>query len=290
MADFKTHITASSLLGLAYGGAAYQMYNVPLPTCALAAGLCGVSGMLPDIDSGPGRPLREITTFMAAVVPVMLFERFQHLGMSAESIVLAGAGIYAAIRFGLARVLQHLTVHRGMFHSLPAAVIFGEIAFLLTSGDDTVLRWYKAGGVVLGYLSHLLLDEVYSVQWNGLPRLKKSFGTAVKIFGDSWWPNLSAYAKLAVLTFLVIWEPGLMREVRHGHGNRLLQQIANDLPGQWPDSTQAPPANIPGLKQSGDPAEPPIRIPESTQPSNEPLPQGWSGRQATLDANGRLRR
>ena len=52
-----------------------------------------------------------------------------------------------------------------MFHSLPAAVIFGEIAFLLASGDDWRLRAFKAGGVVIGFLSHLVLDEIYSIEW-----------------------------------------------------------------------------------------------------------------------------
>ena len=100
MANFQTHLTASTLLGIGYGGVAYGAYAVPLPSCILAAGLCSVSGMLPDIDSGPGRPLREITTFMAAVVPTMLFGRLLGLGLSHESIILIGAAIYVAIRFG----------------------------------------------------------------------------------------------------------------------------------------------------------------------------------------------
>ena len=121
--------------------------------------------MLPDIDSDSGTPLRESMAFAAAVVPMMLLHRFQHWGMSHELIILAGAGVYLLIRFGLAALLKRYTVHRGMFHSLPAAAIFGEIAFLLASGDDVRLRVYKAGAVVLGYLSHLVLDEIYSIEW-----------------------------------------------------------------------------------------------------------------------------
>ena len=212
MANFQTHLTASTVLGIGYGGVAYGMYGVPLPSCVLAAGFCSVSGMLPDIDSGPGRPLREITTFMAAVVPMMLLGHFLRLSLSQETIILIGAAIYVAIRFGLAGFLRHYTVHRGMFHSFPTAAIFGELAFLLLYGDATAVRWYIAGGVVLGFMSHLILDEVYSVQWDGSPRLKKSFGTAMKFFGEGWWPNLTAYAKFVLLTFLVIKEPGLFQE------------------------------------------------------------------------------
>jgi hypothetical protein len=208
MAGFKTHITVSSVLGVGYGGAACLMYGVPWPTCALAGGLCAVSGMLPDIDSDSGTPLRESVAFAAAVVPLMLLQRFQQTGMSHELMILSGAAVYLLIRFGLAALLKRYTVHRGMFHSLPAAVVFGEIAFLLASGDDVRLRWYKAGAVVLGYLSHLLLDEIYSIQWqHGRLRLKHSFGTALKLFGQSRWANLSAYGKLALLTAVILWEP-----------------------------------------------------------------------------------
>jgi hypothetical protein len=206
MAGFKTHITVSSLLGAGYGGAAYWMYGVPWPTCLLAGGLCGVSGMLPDIDSDSGTPVHESMAFAAAVVPMMLLHRFQHWGLSHELIVLAGAGVYLLIRFGLAALVKRFTVHRGMFHSLPAAVIFGQVAFLLASGDDWRLRAFKAGGVVLGCLSHLVLDEIYSIQWSR-GRLKSSFGTAVKLFGHGWLTNLSVYAVLALLTAVTCCEP-----------------------------------------------------------------------------------
>ncbi|HEY2882663.1 MAG TPA: metal-dependent hydrolase, partial [Pirellulales bacterium] len=94
MAGFKTHITTSSILGLGYGGVAYGVYHLPPSTCILAAGICGVSGMLPDIDSGPGRPLRESMAFAAAVVPMMMVDRFKLMGMDLESIVMVGGLLY----------------------------------------------------------------------------------------------------------------------------------------------------------------------------------------------------
>lgn len=215
MADFKAHATASTLLGAAYGGAAHALWDLPPSTCFLAGGLCTLSGLLPDVDSNSSRPLREGLAFAAAFVPMMLVDRFQQLRMSPEGIVLAGAAVYVFVRFVLGELLRRYTVHRGMFHSLPAAVVFGELAFLLTSGPDLRPRFYKAGAVVLGYMTHLVLDEVYSFEWKrGRMRLKKSFGTAVKMFSRKWWPNVSAYGKLALLTYIVIYEPGWMAQVR----------------------------------------------------------------------------
>jgi len=213
MADFKTHIAVSTAAGVGYGAVAYAWYDVPAPACLLAGGLCSVSGMLPDIDSGPGIPLRESLAFAAAVISTMLVDRFQGFGWSMESIILAGALVYLFVRFAVAELLKRYTVHRGMFHSIPAAVVFGEIAYLLTTGD-LPLRLYKAGAVVAGYAIHLVLDEMYSVEYvRGRMQLKRSFGTAIKFFDrHKFWPNVSTYAKLALFTFLAFQDQTWMED------------------------------------------------------------------------------
>ena len=213
MAGFKTHVTVSSLVGIGYGAGAYAMFDVPVPTCLLAGGLCGVSGMLPDIDSDSGRPLRESMAFAAAIVPMMLVDRLRMFNIPTELIVLTGGILYFLIRFGGAAILRKFTVHRGMFHSIPAAVIASEVAFLLASGDDLDMRIYKAGGVFVGYMSHLVLDEIYSVKLSARGvRIKSSLGSAVKLFGHGWIPNITTYAKLALLTALVVQEPNWMQD------------------------------------------------------------------------------
>jgi hypothetical protein len=100
-----------------------------------------------------------------------------------------------------------------MFHSLPAALIAAEVAFLIFDRDDLWLRYYTAGAVLIGFLSHLVLDEIWSIGFRrGLPRLKKSFGTATKIWGDSLWANVSTYAKVILLTYLVVQDPQWMAQ------------------------------------------------------------------------------
>jgi membrane-bound metal-dependent hydrolase YbcI (DUF457 family) len=211
MAGFKTHIGTSTLLGVGYGAAGYLGYQYPWETCALGGGLCSLAGMLPDLDSDSGFPVREVTTLLAAVTPMLMLDRFQHLQWSQELIVLAAAGIYFAVRFGVAEIFKRFTVHRGMWHSIPAMFTAGLLAFLLCSGEDLTLRVFKAGGVVLGFFSHLLLDEIWAFQFRGLrPRLKSSFGTALKLWGPDPWANFSTYAKLALVAGLAVGDPVLM--------------------------------------------------------------------------------
>ena len=207
MAGFRTHITTSTVLGIGYGGAGI-LFGAPIESCLIAGGMCGVAGMLPDIDSDNGIPLRETTAFLAAVTPIFLLERFQQFQLSHESIILASGSFYLIIRFGLAAFIKKYTVHRGMFHSLPAAMIFAGLAFLICGCNDLHMRYYKSAAVLLGFLSHLVLDELYSIEWyRGRIRLKKSFGTALKFWGKSLWGNFSTYAKLLVVMGMIFSEP-----------------------------------------------------------------------------------
>jgi hypothetical protein len=241
MADFKTHMTVSTVFGLGYGGVAFGAFGMPLHDSVLAAAFCGLAGMLPDIDSGPGRPRREITAFISVLIPAVIAIRMYQTGVAQSWRLLIALAVYAAIRFGLPALLKRCTVHRGMFHSLVGAAIAGEMAFLLLFGEETIVRWFIAGGVVLGFLSHLLLDEIYSVQWDGTPRLKRSFGTALKIYSHSWWGNLSTYAKLAILTLIVIVEPGLFGDIRDGQARQIVRDIAEDIQEGLPRTAGLPP-------------------------------------------------
>jgi len=212
MANFKTHISTSTMLGIGYGVGAYFLWDVEASHCIVAAGLCSLAGMLPDLDSDNGVPVRETLCFLAAIVPALMIERFHAMGLHQEQVVLACAAIYVGIRFGVGKIFRKYTVHRGMWHSIPAAAIAGLATFLVCMCPEFEVRLFKAWAVVLGFLSHLILDEIYAVDLNNrrVPRLKKSFGTALKFFGKSAWGNLTTYAKLAALVFIVMSDANIM--------------------------------------------------------------------------------
>lgn len=248
MAGFRTHITVSSSLGVAYGGAGYFYAGMPEGVCLLAGGLCGVSGMLPDLDSDSGVPLRESVAFASAVVPMLMIPRWRSLGLSPEAMVLAGSFIYLIVRFGLAWALKKYTVHRGMFHSLPAALLATEIAFLIYSRKDINLRYFVAAAVGAGYMSHLVVDEIWSVGVKrGQIALKKSFGTALKLWGGDTWGNISCYGKLALISLLVFHDPVWMYNgTSPGSGViQMAQSLINKVRGRSADDDLPPLREIP---------------------------------------------
>jgi hypothetical protein len=213
MADFRTHVTVSGALGAGYTVVGSAM-GFPLDTALVGGGLCGVAGMLPDIDSDSGVPRRESLGFAAALVPMLLLDRFKQAGMEHDQMVILAVGLYVFIRFILSDLIGKWSVHRGMWHSLPAIGIFAGLAFLMSGSPDILVRYYKGAAVGLGALSHLLLDEFYSINTSGLvPRLKKSFGTAVKLWGPEPWANFSCYAKLALVSGAIALEPSFIERV-----------------------------------------------------------------------------
>ncbi len=211
MANFKTHITTSTVLGIGYGVGAYFLMDVSIQHALVATGLCSIAGMLPDLDSDTGVPVRETLCFMSVLVPLLMLRRFEALGMDAEEIVFASALIYVGLRFGVGGIFKRYTKHRGMWHSIPAAMIAGLATYVVCLSPDVGVRLLKSWAVVLGFLSHLVLDEIYSIDLYGKQiRIKKSFGTALKWFSKSRWANISTYAKLAFLIVIVMGDSALM--------------------------------------------------------------------------------
>jgi len=208
MAGFHTHITVSTVVGVGYACVGSSVLDLPLSTCAIAGGLCSISGMMPDLDSDRAVPARETLSFLAATAPMLLFYRFHYEGLATEHILLFGAPLYLLIRFGFGEMLK-VSVHRGMFHSIPAALIAGLIAYVICDTGVSLGRSFKGVGAIMGYLVHLILDEIWAVELKGGRfRLKKSFGTALKLFGESPKANSATWALLAGLSLFAANDKG----------------------------------------------------------------------------------
>lgn len=200
MASYRGHLTFSSLLGAAYGGVAAWQWPLDWGPVFLGAGFTALGGLLPDLDSESSLPVRELFALAAAATPVLLARRVVSQGFTTEQTLVILSGVYLLVRYGARALLGRLTVHRGMFHSIPAMLIAGLLVLVVYQSPVTPVRLYLAGGVMLGYLSHLVLDEVCSVDLLGArPRLKKHAGSPLKFFSSSWSATLVTYG-------LLVWQ------------------------------------------------------------------------------------
>lgn len=231
MADFKTHMTVSTTAGVLYGIGGYQS-GLSVGNCVVGGALCSVSGMLPDLDSDSGIPLREAIAFSSAVIPMLMAERLARIGWGHEMMLVATIIIYFFLRFGIAEIFRRYTVHRGMWHSVPAALSAALISFLICSCENMNLRLFRTVAVFIGFMSHILLDEIWSIEFRrGRYTYKHSFGTALKFWGKSRVANVFSYSLLIGLLLLAYHDEGLMDRFGysiHDHAERLYPQTAVD--------------------------------------------------------------
>lgn len=203
MANFNTHLsvaaavsTASALLTVDVHLMAYE----DLPGL-IFLGILG--GMLPDIDASNSKPVKLLFCVLAFMAVAAVLNALKD-SYAPYPLALVVVGTYLAIRHVLFALFNRLTVHRGVFHSVLAAIFF---ALLMTCISDRLMHWDAlhawANGsfIALGFLVHLLLDELFSVDLFNA-RMKKSFGTALKLFS---YGNLSASALMAICTALLFW-------------------------------------------------------------------------------------
>jgi hypothetical protein len=181
MANFQTHLTGGILIS---GAAVLGLHGAGwiAPRAAVGYFALGVVGsLLPDIDAAASRPVRAFfavcAVALAFVVTLPLIGR-----LLALELVLVWAAVYVCVRYVVVLIFSRLTVHRGIWHSWLAIAVAAlgtvDAAYWLLRMPSEV-AWLSGLMIGIGYLTHLCLDELYSVDLLN-SRVKRSFGTALK--------------------------------------------------------------------------------------------------------------
>lgn len=228
MADFKTHLSvAGTLSGVLAIGCLHT--GLAEPKDALLFFTLGtVGGILPDIDSDHSIPVNILFSCLATLAA--FFSVFSKIGAYSivESIILWVA-VFVIVRYLVFELFKHFTVHRGVFHSLLAAVFFCFLSAILLYDAfalPSALAWLSSCFIVFGYLIHLLLDELYSVDMMGV-RLKKSFGTALKPISFTY-PKASIALVVATLA-LYFFVPELASFIQEVSDVKLFDALRHNL-------------------------------------------------------------
>jgi hypothetical protein len=122
----------------------------------------------------------------------------------AEMLVL-WLGTLVFVRYVGKEVFFHFSYHRGIWHSLLAMVFCALVTCWIYSTllqRDAGVAWLAAGFMSIGFLTHLILDEIYSVDVMDT-RIKASFGTALKLVDSKHWGHSTAMAVATLLVFFV---------------------------------------------------------------------------------------
>jgi membrane-bound metal-dependent hydrolase YbcI (DUF457 family) len=167
--------------------------------------LTTLSGLLPDLDSDSGVELKGFTGILGVLAAVTVWDALGKIHPTPifEIHLWAMVLAFMAVRHGLRRVLSRLAKHRGISHSLPTCAVWGLLTYLYYPSPYHGLRVVMAVAVMIGFFSHLLLDEICSVDLRGA-RVNKAFGTAIKLWAPSPWTTLGMYGLLSYLAWMTI--------------------------------------------------------------------------------------
>jgi uncharacterized membrane protein len=188
MANFKTHLfVASGASGVA-AIACMKAGIAPSAETPMLLVLGAFGGLLPDIDSDHSVPIKisfNLLAFTLAFVVMFVFVgRYTVL-----ELVAVWLGVFVAVRYFVLELFVSFTTHRGAIHSLLAAVFFGVCAVSLAHHlflKPYPISWVYGAFVGFGFVVHLLLDELFSVDLLNR-RIKRSFGSALKIASLRYW-------------------------------------------------------------------------------------------------------
>jgi len=209
MAAFRAHLTAGLVVGYLAGVASVviQWASAPFTPLLVFFATC-FGSLLPDLDSDHSTPFSLSFGMLSVLGGSLAFAYCMQQQHSAAGIVWFAIPPLVAlfVRYGVGALFQKFTVHRGIFHSIPMSLILAGIMFMALKPFNLPLADVLAisMGLGVGFLAHLILDEVYSaVNFDGLSiETKKSFGTALTLTSPSMVATVGAYLVLCALVFL----------------------------------------------------------------------------------------
>lgn len=203
MANFNTHLSVALVASSGAAVAATNLDIMHITDAPWMIAFGAIGGMLPDIDAGNSKPVRLFFSTLGIIVLLTLVNVLQH-NYPPYQLLLMAAASYLSVRYGALALFNKFTVHRGIFHSILTAVFFCLLMICIGCyllNWDILHCWLSGLFIGFGFIVHLLLDEMYSVDLSNR-RLKKSFGTALKLYSPR---NLTASLLMGALTLALVW-------------------------------------------------------------------------------------
>ncbi len=181
MANFNTHFTVAAGASAVVSATLLSMEVVSPEQAVIAFGLGTLGGLLPDVDSAHSTSIKVGFNVLSLFMTIMLIFVKSSTYSLVEMFVVS-ALVFVGIRYAFLEFFRKISKHRGMFHTVPVAVIWGIVVASMGQwffGLNSLISWVYGFMITWGYLVHLILDETYSVDL-GNRRMKRSSGTAFK--------------------------------------------------------------------------------------------------------------
>ena len=207
MAGFKGHLAFGMVTGLVWCAVIVYLALLQPIFLPFIFFVTVLGSFLPDLDSDGGTPLRILLTTVSIISGgyVGYFSLQNSLDNGIITALFYGGGYALCVYYIIGGIFKKITVHRGMFHSIPAAVLSTLITLSILNIyiESVDLKLLFSLSVGIGYLCHLVLDELNSVvNLGGMPFIpNKSLGTALKFVSKNKLLNVILYSLITILIY-----------------------------------------------------------------------------------------
>jgi hypothetical protein len=212
MGSFRQHLTGGIAGGIACGVVSHQVYNLQIEDAVAGGLLCMFGSLLPDIDCPVSRPADFVIRISSVLVPVFAIQSLPNSFLTPSRILIIAVLTYLFAVYGIRELIKRFTEHRGIIHSIPAALIWGGLVFMAFRNSAHLFQIVVAVAATAGFAIHLIIDELYSLVdiSGGKFTPKKSAGTALKLFSNSFFVNLLTYSLLGLILYFCIRQGGFI--------------------------------------------------------------------------------
>lgn len=206
MASFEQHVSGAVITSGILITPLYASSVIDLNQSLVLLALSILGGILPDMDSDNSRPIQISFRILSIFLPFLVV---LSLANSNSISNILGLWIVSSIilNFIVFKLFLKITVHRGIFHSIPMGLLFGYLFIILFRNIleyEEIFSVLCGSFIFIGFIIHLLMDEFFSINVLGMS-IKKSFGTALKLYAKN---NLAGTGILYIIIIsLIIFYP-----------------------------------------------------------------------------------
>ena len=207
MAGFKGHSIAGTVAGISLSVLSIELLGMNMMEAIYLGLICYFGSLMPDIDANKSIITKNFFRYFGIIFGIfcalVLYQKLEYYYIAG---IIATSFLFS--NYAVKPIFNRFTSHRGLFHSLPAGFLIsgllGNIILLLSNyknelhitglWDSELVLWASIS-FFIGYIVHLLLDEVWS-----LKGMKSSLGTAFKIFERK---KFSSYVLMYLMSFIL---------------------------------------------------------------------------------------
>jgi hypothetical protein len=225
MAGFEIHFPIGIASGIVLATAGLHAQQLQAIEGIVVVALAGIGSCIPDIDCETSIPHRYFNYFLRYGLPLIVLLLLSPM-IGSYPVINLFLYLFLSVLSNryVCPQIKTITKHRGVLHTIAFGVLCSELTYLFFISDFPLfeaasrkMAVYFGVAVFVGHVSHLIVDEFYSLYDEKSKTFKKklSFGSAFTMYSDRSTPgaNVAVYILASLAALAIGSEGGSLRSL-----------------------------------------------------------------------------